>query len=222
MAISILDRAAKLFASFRCERLAAFGSRPNDFSRMDSGVLQVAMMVSALDGEVLDEELRMFDDLARECAGYNVESVAGLLERGLRSAGYLALQAHRLGADELIAAFTAEAGRVLPEDFADWRIEDIRHAFALWVTMAMSDRDYSQIERRAVRSLFDRISSAIHEASEANGNRAGMLSPAHVSAYANRNASETSRTLDEGLLDRIESAVKDGGFEKLEDIIRKG
>ena len=143
----------KLIGSFNFKK---FGKA----SRTDFGVLKVAFMVAALDGEVTDAEYKAFDALAKKCRGYTPRIASAALNEAMRSAGYLLLLARRVKDDELVKAFVAEAQTVLPNGFAYLSIEDVRRAVVTWIAMAMSDGDYSAREKlciEALRKLFAKI-----------------------------------------------------------------
>lgn len=138
-----------------------FGRR---IGRLDLGVLKIALMVAALDGEVTAAEYAAFDEFARKCRGYTPSSGASALREAMRAAGYLLLLSKRVSDDELVRAFIDEVGAALPADFALYAPEDVRAAFVIWVSMAMSDGDYSPRERGCIEALFKYF-----EAISANG-----------------------------------------------------
>ena len=122
-------------------------------SRTDFGVLKVAFMVAALDGEVTDAEYRAFDALAKKCRGYTPKAAATALDEAMRSAGYLMLLSRRAADEDLVKAFIAEAQAALPMGFAYLSIEDVRRAVVTWIAMGMSDGDYSAREQACIEAL---------------------------------------------------------------------
>ena len=122
-------------------------------SRTDFGVLKVAFMVAALDGEVTDAEYRAFDALAKKCRGYTERAAAEALDQAMRSAGYLMLLSRRAKESELVKAFIVEAQAALPMGFAYLSIEDVRRAVVTWIAMGMSDGDYSAREKACIEAL---------------------------------------------------------------------
>ena len=122
-------------------------------SRTDFGVLKVAFMVAALDGEVTDAEYKAIGALAKKCRGYTPKAAAKALDEAMRSAGYLMLYARRAKDSDLVKAFVAEAQAALPMGFAYFSIEDIRRAIVTWIAMGMSDGDYSSREKKCIESL---------------------------------------------------------------------
>lgn len=125
--------------------------------RTDVGILKVAFLVAALDGEVTAAEYETFDLLAKRCRGVTPESVAEALKAAMRSAGYLLLLSPRVGDDELVRAFIAEAEAALPDGFACLSLEEVRRAVVLWIAMGMSDGDYSARERLCLEALRRRF-----------------------------------------------------------------
>ena len=121
--------------------------------RTDLGVLKVAFMVAALDGEVTENEYQTFELLAKSCRGYTPKAAADALKGAMRSAGYLLLLSRRAKEAELVKEFVAEAQAALPNGFAYSSIEDVRRAVVLWIAMGLSDGDYSARERKCVEAL---------------------------------------------------------------------
>ena len=136
----------------------------NRFERLDFVLLKTTLMLAAADGEVAADEVARFKELAAKCRGYSGESFEMLWDEALRSAGYLLLQSHFLGHDELVAAFVKEAekdfvGKVVLET-AEERIR----AFDFLDRMAMADGDYSEIERDCIIALVKKVKAAREKA----------------------------------------------------------
>ena len=136
----------KLFGSFKFRKLGKVG-------KTDFGVLKVAYMVAALDGEVSESEFKALDTLAKKCRGYTPKIAAQAIDEALRSAGYLMLLSKREKDAALVSAFVREAKAALPNGFAYMAIEDVRRAVATWVAMGMSDGDYSAREKKCIEAL---------------------------------------------------------------------
>ena len=129
----------------------------NRFEKLDFVLLKTALMLAAVDGEVAADEVARFRDLAAKCRGYSGESFEALWDAALRSAGYLLLQSHFLGHDELVAAFVKETEKdFVGEVVQETATERIR-AFDLLDRMAMADGDYSEIERDAIVALVKKV-----------------------------------------------------------------
>ena len=129
----------------------------NRFEKMDFVLLKTTLMLAAADGEVAADEVARFKELAAKCRGYSGESFETLWDAALRSAGYLLLQSHFLGHDELVAAFVKEAekdfvGEVILETYA----ERIR-AFDFLDRMAIADGEYSEVERDCIVALVKKV-----------------------------------------------------------------
>ena len=138
-------------------------------SRTDFGVLKVAFMVAALDGEVTDAEYKALDALAKKCRGYTPKTAAKALDEAMRSAGYLMLLSRRAKDEELVKAFVIEAQEALPMGFAYLSIEDVRRAGVTCIAMGLSDGDYSAREKKcieALRKLFAELKVMRIEAEE--------------------------------------------------------
>lgn len=172
----------KLFGSFKFRELSKVG-------KTDFGVLKVAYMVAALDGEVSESEFKALDALAKKCRGYTPKIAAQAIDEALRSAGYLMLLSKREKDAALVAAFVREAKAALPNGFAYMAIEDVRRAVATWVAMGMSDGDYSAREKKcieALRKLFAelKVMRADAEALQALDVVPGFLTPGDSASNA--------------------------------------
>jgi len=135
------------------------GKRDPKLSRLDFGILEVAMMVAALDGEILATEVDAFQTLARSCRGHSAAGAKKCLDEALRRGGYLMAIAKVGGYAESqrIGAFVDLAVEALPRGFVDGELADLRRAFVLWIAMGVSDGDFSDIERKAIDALQDRL-----------------------------------------------------------------
>lgn len=156
----ILGKAVRLLTGLKYGCLEN-GEELAKLGETDSAVLRVAMMISAIDGDVSDDEFAAFETLAKRCRGYSAESAAAVLKAGLRSAGYLQLQARRLKEKELVAEFSSEAMAALSRMFACGDVRDLRRAFVMWTVMAMADGDYSGVERACLDELRKRMADVI-------------------------------------------------------------
>lgn len=123
------------------------------FDKIDLGVLNVAFMIAALDGEVTAEEYEAFDLIARKCRGYTIVTADAALREAMRSAGYLLLFGKRANDEQFAQEFIAEAMKALPESFPFYDIEDVRWAFEMWMSVAKSDGEYSKRERICLEAL---------------------------------------------------------------------
>ena len=127
--------------------------RKPQFDKIDLGVLKVAFMISALDGEVTDEEYAAFDQVARQCRGYTTENAEKALREAMRAAGYLLLLGRRVDDTTFVKAFVNEAIRALPDNFPFYEEEDLEGVVDMWVSVAESDHDYSPRERTCIEAL---------------------------------------------------------------------
>jgi len=143
----------KLAEGFNLKALGKALAFEERIGKADLGVLKVAFMVAALDGEVTAEEYEVFDALAKKCRGYTPETAEAALHAAMRSAGYLMLLSKRVATPELVQAFIGEAQTALPDGFAYLPIDDVRQAFVTWMAVGMSDGDYSERERACIEAL---------------------------------------------------------------------
>ena len=134
------------------------------FERLDFVLLKTTLMLAAVDGEVAEDEIARFKDLAAKCRGYGGETFEALWDAALRSAGYLLLQSHLLGHDELVAAFVKEAEKdFVGEVILETAAERIR-AFDFLDRMAMADGEYSEIERDCIVALVKKVKAVREKA----------------------------------------------------------
>ena len=136
----------------------------NRFERLDFVLLKTALMLAAVDGEVAEDEVERFKDLAAKCRGYSGESFETLWDVALRSAGYLLLQSHFLGHDELVAAFVKEAEKDFVGEVVLETAEERIRAFDFLDRMAMADGEYSEIERDCIVALVKKVKAAREKA----------------------------------------------------------
>ena len=135
----------------------------SELGRVDFGVLTVAMMVAALDGVIEQTELKAFSKLSDQCR-VGAGEKAARYESALHSAGYMLLVS-RSGASQkaIVQAFVAEAEKVLPEGFASGKGEDIRRALVIWITMGLSDGQFSGIERTCIMAFCARVAEIMQK-----------------------------------------------------------
>lgn len=132
--------------------------------RLDRGVLDVAMMISAIDGEILPAEIAAYNRLLGECRGLTEADVPAASNEMLRKVGFLtSLKQSGISDRECIVSLVREAKSQLPRDFPSGS-SDLRRALVFWTTMAVSDGEYSPLERAAVRALAECFSAEIDEA----------------------------------------------------------
>jgi len=176
--------------------------------KADLGILKVAFMVAALDGEVTDAEYAAFDALAQKCRGYTPENAARALDEAMRSAGYLMLLSKRVKTAELVKAFVAEAKAALPEGFAYCSIEDVRRAVVTWIAVGLSDGDYSPRERACIAALRKTFAELKIAQADAEEERWLMLSPTFRQAYGDKTPSKLHVELvSKDFVARVESLV---------------
>ena len=180
-------------------------------SRTDFGVLKVAFMVAALDGEVTDAEYKAFDALAKKCRGYTPKAAETALDEAMRSAGYLMLLSRRTKDADLVKAFVTEAQAALPMGFAYLSIEDVRRAVVTWIAMGMSDGDYSAREKKcieALRKLFAELKVARIQAEEEQWLQ---LAPTFQQACVHSVRNRTVELISQDFVKRVEQLVTQYG-----------
>jgi len=154
----LLPNVTKMLSTIRL-----VGRRDPKLSRLDFGILEVALMVAALDGEILDSEYESFVSLAKKCRGYTAANAKKCLDAALRKGGYLMAIAKvgNYSDKERIDAFVDLAIEAMPRGFVGGELSDLRRAFVLWIAMGVSDGEFSNIERRAIDALQDRFAQVM-------------------------------------------------------------
>ena len=190
----------KLIGSFNLKKFSKA-------SRTDFGVLKVAFMVAALDGEVSDAECRALDALAKKCRGYTPKAAATALDEAMRSAGYLMLFGRRAKDAELVEAFVKEAQAALPDGFAYFSVEDVRRAVVTWIAMGMSDGDYSAREKKCIEALRKRFAELKVSRVEAEEEQWRSLGPALQQAYSSASRRAVVKLVPQDFVARVERLV---------------
>lgn len=144
----------KLVKDINVKSVTKVFRRKDHLAKTDLGILKVAFMVAALDGDVTEAEYKAFDLLAKKCRGYTPKAAEEALADAMHSAGYLMLLSKRVKKDgELVVAFMEEAKKALPDGFAYLSLQEIRQAIVTWIAMGLSDGDYSARERKCIEAL---------------------------------------------------------------------
>lgn len=182
--------------------------------KTDLGVLKVAFLVAALDGEVSDGEYAAFEAMAKKCRGYTPENAAAALDEAMRSAGYLMLLSKRVKRADLVKAFIREAKAALPKGFAYFDLADVRRAVVTWMAMAYSDGEYSDREKACIEALRKEFAEMKVEKSNADVERSMMLSPAFRAAYASGVDAATMALVSKPFVLRVENVLAKLGSDK--------
>ena len=193
----------------------------SELGKVDFGVLTVAMMVAALDGVVQPDEFKAFSRLAEKCRVSKGEKAARY-NAALHSAGYMLLLARSgMSKRALSIVFLDEAEHVLPMGFAGGKAEDVRRALVLWVSMGLSDGEFSGVERAAVESFCARVAEIMQKRRDCRKNRLWLgLCPAFGGA---RKAMAIKGDEDSsGWLAAAEKVVRTGNLAEIRKFITNG
>lgn len=127
-----------------------------ELAALDRGILQVALMISGLDGTILPEEYIAFGEMAKQCRGATRKNIRALYDQSVGKAGLIAgmAQCGVYSESYRLAAFVRMSWDALPKGFDRGSLADLRRAFALWIAMGISDGAFSAFERRAVKALL--------------------------------------------------------------------
>lgn len=184
------------------------GFKFKTLGKTDIGILKVAFMVAALDGEVTDEEYDLFGKLAKKCRGYTEKSAADALDDAMHAAGYLRLVAKRSSDAVLVREFMAEAKAALPDGFAYCAIEDIRRAVIMWIAMGMSDGDYSARERKCIEALRKHFAELKVMRVQQDNERWAALSPIYAQSVGK---SKSVELVSRDFIHKVENLVAQFG-----------
>lgn len=195
----------------------------SELGQVDFGVLTVAMMVAALDGTILPDELKAFSKLAAQCRVGAGERAAHY-NAALHSAGYMLLVSRSgASAKAIVQTFLAEAVKVLPAGFVGGKPEDIRRALVLWITMGLSDGDFCGIERMCVTAFCARVSEVMQLRCDCRKERLWLgLRPGRPATDTGRTrtVARTSKMTETGWMDEAERLVKAGDTAAIRAFIR--
>lgn len=209
----VLDRTVSSLSNL------AFVIRNPKLGKLDLAVLQVALMIAALDGKVQRIETESFLALAMKCRGSSAKAVRTAYENALRAAGYISILVQVEDEDKVLDAFVDEVVKAMPDSFLMAHPEDVRRAFVIWTAMAMSDGEYSGIERKAVQALVKRFVVIKTKIFQDKIDRAMAMSPAFRAAYGSPAPNKAEiRLLPDGFLDEVEKKLakaKEGDIEEL-------
>ena len=203
---TVLERITKTFAGIR------LGGKGNaKLGALDRGILEVALMVAALDGTVLPAEYAAFEALAQKCRAGSAKNTRACLNRALHAAGYLMAMA-QVGVytpEERVTAFVQAAQAALPGGFDEGTPTDVRRAFALWVTMGVSDGSFSDIERTAVEALVSHFSNVRQLKASAAASTLPYAAYRPLMTDVEPLHACTVAFLDDGFLSKAERIVRD-------------
>ena len=193
--------------------------------KADFGVLTVAMMVAALDGVIEPSELKAFSKLAAQCRVSEGERAARY-NAALHSAGYMLLVS-RSGAPqkEIVQGFLAEAEKVLPMGFAGGKGEDIRRALVIWISMGLSDGQFSGIERTCIMAFCARVAEIMKKRRECRRERLwlGLCPGTRKTVVGKDDPAEKPDTMPEmNWVPRAEELVVGGNLSAIRNFIVRG
>ena len=177
------------------------------YGKTDFGIVKVAYMVAALDGEISEAELKALGALVKKCRGYSKKAADKALADAMRSAGYLMLFAKSAKDADLVKAFVKEAQAALPDGFAYFSVEDVRRAVVTWIAMGMSDGDYSRREKLCIEALRKCFAELNVRREKEDLERWLALSPAFRQAYAPGSLRATVAIVPKDFVTRVEQLV---------------
>lgn len=199
----VLSRLVRMLSALRLTSL-----RDARLSRLDFGILEIALMMAALDGDVLSSETAAFSSLAKRCRGYSEKSFRLACEKAYRSAGYLLLLARNGTRDELMRAFVTEALAALPAGFTEGKLSDVRRAFVMWIAMGISDGTFSSVERQAVETLRRALAEIRRAKNVMEFNRWVALSPAFRQAAGTIPRATAVPLVSEAFVTKAETLIR--------------
>ena len=184
------------------------------YGKIDYGVVKVAFMVAALDGEVSDEELAALDALLKKCRGYSRKTSVRVMNEAMRSAGYLLFLGRLASESTLLRVFLAEAEAALPDGFAFLSVEEVRRAVVTWMALGMSDGDYSAREKKCIEALCKRLAELKVTRDDDTVELCKNLASTFCQAYGAAAQGEKSELLSRDFMTRVENLVAQYGDRK--------
>jgi len=136
----------------------AVGGRPTGVDRaaLERGILDVAMMIAALDGEVLPSERAAAGTIAGLFGDMTPEAREAAIGQSLENAE-LVIAERKTGVTDkqLVGFLILRAALVLPAGFVGRDASDVRFALILWLAMCLSDGSFDSVEKLAFWRLLD-------------------------------------------------------------------
>lgn len=125
----------------------------SEFSDTDRSILKVAYAISALDGLVTQEELKVFREIAESFPGFcaGAETTNTLFIESIAIGDQLITLKKIYSDDEMLKALlslTSKDCEIIKQSHAS-----AKKAFIVWMAIALADSDYSDIERKAIKAL---------------------------------------------------------------------
>lgn len=200
---------AKLISNFKMKAVGRVLAAK--YGKIDYGVVKVAFMVAALDGEVTDDELDAIDALLKKCRGYSAKTAAKALEEASRSAGYLMFLGRRMKDVTLLRAFLAEAQKALPAGFAFLSVEEVRRAVVTWMALGMSDGDYSSREKKCIEALSKHFAEIRVARLQEKKDRCRMMTPGLGRSFGSVDQKASDNPLSQNFVKSVERLVAQYG-----------
>lgn len=108
--------------------------------------LKIGLLLAAIDGNCDKNEIAKFKTIASSCGGLSDAKITQIISQTKRRISSLEEAArHGASEDEMVSKFMSEASNI--------GIGSDCRNFVLWMSIAMVDGDYSNIERRAIKEL---------------------------------------------------------------------
>lgn len=194
----------------------AFRSIPDDAARTAVGsenvhlILEVAYLLAAMDGVILESEIVEFRNIARLLLGSRYEdadTIEFFMDIQDKSRRLLDVMKFYKEDEGKIKAFNHCAKQSVSA-ISKTSQDVVRRAFAFWVGMCMNDNDYALIEQKAVESLRQTIISL-------NPNAAVFLSDGFMKRLAEHIA--TVKQFERNVMDNpnIQDEEKDERLRKM-------
>lgn len=124
-----------------------------EFADTDRSILKIAYAISALDGLVTQDELKVFRKIAESFPGFCAgdETTNTLFTDSISIGDQLITLKKIYSDDEMLKALlsiTSKDCEIIKQSHAA-----TKKAFTIWIAVALADSDYSNIERKAIKAL---------------------------------------------------------------------
>jgi len=149
---AILENALRALGELATAKLKADGSR----AALERGILDVAMMIAALDGTVYPAERAAAGAIADLFTDMTPEAREAAVAQAMENAELVIAERKGGATDKQLVGFLIlRAVLVLPAGFAGRDVAEVRFALILWLAMCLSDGSFDSVERLAFWRLLD-------------------------------------------------------------------
>lgn len=193
----------------------------SEFSETDRSILKIAYAISALDGVVTQDELKVFRKIAESFPGFCAgDAITNSLFIDAIDIGDQLIALKRIYSDdEMLKALLSQTrkDRIAIKSSRS----ATRKAFIIWIAIAFADKNYSDVARKAIKALqltfnnrFDLLSFAGTTITQTSlglvfGGITGSVAAGALGKKENsKTLSESDQTISDEFLAEVEDILK--------------